>query len=135
MTPVPPVAPKSDRRGMPAWGWWLIGLGSVLAAGVFTLAAWGFSIAVDLFEIDAMAAMQEDATITAQLGTLEQADIEYLRTGMLPDANEFALRVKGSRASGMVEAEFITTLAGERLGRGTLELDDGRRFKLPTRQK
>jgi hypothetical protein len=53
----------------------------------------------------------------------------------MPSANGFVLHVKGSRASGTVEADFNTTYDGERLGPGTLQLDDGRRFTLPTRKK
>lgn len=119
---------------MPVWGWWLIGLGSVLAAGVVALVAWGFSLAADVFTDDALAAMQGNAVITTHLGSLEAAEIDYARTGLLPSPNGFVLRVKGSRASGTVEAEFITTFEGERLGPGTLRLDDGRQLKLSGRR-
>ena len=126
-------ASSSTKGGLPAWGWWLVGLGSVLAAAFVALLAWGFSVGLDLFEDDALAAMQENAVIGKHLGTLEAADIDYLRSGLQPSPNGFVLRVKGSLASGTVEAEFITTFEGERLGRGTLRLDDGRQFKLPGR--
>ena len=131
MTSLSTDAGHEAKRGLPAWAWWLIGLGSVLAAGIFALVAWALSAGMDLFKADALTAMRENAVIGAHLGTLEDADIDYFRTGLLPSPNGFVLRVKGSRASGTVEAEFITTLDGERLGPGSLQLDDGRQFKLP----
>lgn len=124
-------AGQASKRGLPAWAWWLIGFGSLLAAGMFALVAWGLSVGMDLFKHDAIAAMQDNAIIGTHLGTLEEAEIDYLRSGLLPSPNGFVLRVKGSRASGIVEAEFITTLDGERLGPGSLQLEDGREFRLP----
>ena len=130
---LPMDAHPGETPGLPAWGWCLIGLGCLLAAAFAAVLAWGVSAGIGIFEEDALVAMQENAVITRYIGTVETAKVDYLRTGMLPSANGFALRVTGSRASGVVEAEFLTTFEGERLGRGTLRLDDGREFALPGR--
>ena len=134
MTALSTDAGNNRKPGLPAWAWWLIGFGSLCAACILALVAWAFSAGMDLFKEHALAAMQQNAVIDKHLGTLEDADIDYFRTGLLPSPNGFVLRVKGSRASGTVEAEFITTLDGERIGPGSLQLDDGREFRLPGRK-
>ena len=118
----------------PAWVWWLAGFGAFVFAAVIGVVAWVVNEGYAIFKADAIEAMQSDATIEAELGEIRDIRLDFMRTGTMTSADGFAFHVTGSRASGVVAADFQTTLQGERLGRGTLELGDGRTLRLPSRQ-
>jgi hypothetical protein len=122
---------RKPTRGLPAWAWALMGVGFALLLILFFFAARFFSYGLDLFKEDAIAAMRANPVIIEQIGELSEVELDLMRSGTLPGSNEFAFRVKGSRGSGLVIAEFLTEFDGERLGNGVLQTDDGKTHALP----
>lgn len=132
-TAIHPPSP-ARRTGLPGWAWALIVVFSLLfatiAGGLLWLGSWGLG----LFKEHAIASMQADSVIAEHVGEIHSAHFDFMRSGTLPGAEEFAFRVAGTRGAGIVEAEFTSTADGERLGRGTLRMDDGTTYRLPGRQ-
>lgn len=133
MTNIPEAVQSahSGRKGLPVWGWLLIGFGCLFGATILGLTIWGMSIGLGAFEDDALIVMNGNPVINRHIGEIETAKLDMLRSGMLPGINDFAFKLKGSRGSGKLEAEFITTIEGERLGKGELRMDNGRSYRLP----
>lgn len=122
---------NSKSNGLPVWAWSLIGFGCLMGVAILGLTMWVMSFGINAFEDDALVVMKANRVISAQIGEIQTAKIDMLRSGVLPGANDFAFKLEGSRGSGTVEAEFITTLDGERLGKGELRMENGTSHRLP----
>jgi hypothetical protein len=119
------------RRHLAAWA---IGSLIALAALLMIAAASAFIyVGVNLFNEQAHAAIRADPVVARALGKITDIELDMTATGNAPGAEDFAYRVTGDLASGLLVGRFVTTSADtEELRSGTLTLDDGRHLRIGT---
>lgn len=94
----------------------------VLAGGTGALFWYGLG----LFNDQAAAAIRADPAVSDALGSISEIHLDFTATGNAPGDEDFAYRVVGERASGLLVGRFVTVDADhEDLRSGTLRLDDG----------
>lgn len=129
----PPASTTSPRRYLAAW---VIG-GLIALAGLLLIGAVGvfFYFGINLFNEQARAAIRADPAVTAAVGTIADIEFDFTATGHAPGAEDFAYRVSGDRASGLLVGRFVTVDADtEELRSGILTLEDGRVIRIGTSQ-
>ena len=126
-----PAAENSPRRHLAAWiigG--VIGLATLLMIGALGLF---FHAGISLFNEQAAAAIRADPAVTGAVGNIVAIEFDFTATGNAPGAEDFAYRVSGDRASGLLVGRFVTVDADtEELRSGVLTLDDGRTVRIGT---
>ena len=129
-----PTAPDaSPRRHLAAWVIGaLIGLASLLMIGAVGMF---FYFGINLFNEQARAAICADPTVTAAVGNIVDIEFDFTATGTAPGAEDFAYRISGDRASGLLVGRFVTIDADtEELRSGLLTLEGGQVFRVGTGQ-
>lgn len=113
------------RRSLAPWI-----IGGLVALVLLVLAgATGalFWYGLGLFNDQAAAAIRADPAVSEALGPISEIHLDFTATGNAPGDEDFAYRVVGERASGLLVGRFVTVDADhEDLRSGTLRLDDGR---------
>jgi hypothetical protein len=131
MTNLPPPRDAQRRRSATPW---IIG-GLVALAVLCVIAGVGglFWYGLGEFNTQAGNAIRADPAIVHALGPIKSIHFDFMATGEAPGDEDFAYRVEGDRASGLLVGRFVTIDAGsEELRSGTLTLDDGRRIAIGT---
>ncbi len=83
----------------------------------------------DLFTRQAREAAQRYPLVQEHIGRIDTFTMNEIGTGAAVGMNTFVFDLVGSKGRGTLEAEFITVSADtERLGKGVLTLQDGRRL-------
>jgi hypothetical protein len=127
----PSASNGPPRRSLTVWAiGGLIALIAVLAIGaVGSFLYYG----IHVFNEQAHAAIRADPAVRAALGNNSRIELDLSATGNAPGAEDFAYRVSGDRASGLLVGRFVTISAdAEELRSGQLTLDDGRRILIGT---
>ena len=95
----------------------------LLALGTVASVAW---FGISTFNDQAYTAIRADPAIVDAVGKISEIHIDFEATGNAPGAEEFAYRITGDRASGLLVGRFVTIDDEiEDLREGTLSLDDG----------
>lgn len=107
---------------------WIVGgiiaLVMIVLLGAAASVAW---FGMSTFNDQAHAAIRADTAIVDAIGTITDISLDFEATGNAPGDEEFAYRVIGERASGLLVGRFVTINSDiEDLREGTLTLDDGR---------
>ena len=96
----------------------------LIVLGVLASVVWS---GVNAFNDQADTAIRADPAIVAALGKIAEIHLDVDVTGNAPGDEEFAYRISGDLASGLLVGRFVTIDAEtEDLREGTLRLDDGR---------
>ncbi len=133
MTALPPDNEKRQRRS--ATPWIIGGLIALAVLCVFAGIGGLFWYGLGEFNTQAGSAIRADPVIVDVLGPIREVHFDFTATGEAPGAEDFAYRVEGERASGLLVGRFVTIDAdSEELRSGTLTLDDGRRVAIGTSQ-
>ncbi len=116
---------------------WIIGgiitLVLLLVFGAIASVAW---FGISTFNDQAYAAIRADPAIVDAVGTITDIRFDFQATGDAPGNEEFAYRIIGERASGLLVGRFVTVSADiEDLREGNLTLDDGRVIRVGTAAK
>lgn len=83
----------------------------------------------DIFTRQAQEAAQRYSLVRQYIGKIATFEIDTEATGAAPGMNTFVFDLAGDKGRGRIEADFITVSADtERLGKGVLTLEDGRRL-------
>jgi hypothetical protein len=123
------VAPRR-RPALP----WIIG-GIVTLVMLLAVASIGGVVWLGLntFHEQAETAIRADPVVVDALGSITNVELDFTATGNAEGEEEFAYRVTGERASGLLVGRFVTVDADtEDLREGTLTLDDGRVINIGT---
>lgn len=115
---------------------WIIGgivaLVMLLVLGTVVTVAW---FGVSVFNDQAYAAIRADPAIVEAVGKISEIHFDFEATGNAPGDEEFAYRIIGDRASGLLVGRFVSIDAEtEDLREGTLTLDDRRVIRIGTAQ-
>ncbi|MEO7013813.1 MAG: hypothetical protein ABI127_05835 [Dokdonella sp.] len=107
---------------------WIIGgivaMVVLLVLGVLASVVWS---GVNSFNDQAYTAIRADPAIVDAVGKISDIHLDFEATGDAPGDEEFAYRIIGDRASGILVGRFVTIDAEtEDLREGTLTLDDGK---------
>ena len=95
----------------------------LLALGAVASVAW---FGISTFNDQAYTAIRADPAIVDAVGKISEIHIDFEATGNAPGDEEFAYRITGDRASGLLVGRFVTIDDEiEDLREGTLSLDDG----------
>ncbi|MBL0163790.1 MAG: hypothetical protein IPP82_09175 [Xanthomonadales bacterium] len=95
----------------------------LLALGTVASVAW---FGISTFNDQAYTAIRADPAIVDAVGKISEIHIDFEATGNAPGDEEFAYRITGDRASGLLVGRFVTIDDEiEDLREGTLSLDDG----------
>ncbi len=118
------------RSAMP----WIIG--GVIAFVMLLLIAGAGSVlwfGMDVFHDQAKTAIRADPGVVEAVGSISDIRFDFAATGTAVGQEEFAYRVEGERASGLLVGRFVTVDADtEDLREGSLRLDDGRVIRIGT---
>ncbi|HET9033231.1 MAG TPA: hypothetical protein VFN25_10025 [Dokdonella sp.] len=109
---------------------WIIGgivaLVMLLLVGAAASLAW---FGINTFNDQAYTAIRADRAIVDAVGKITDIRFDFEATGNAPGDEEFAYRITGEHASGLLVGRFVTINADiEDLREGVLTLDDGRRI-------
>lgn len=105
----------------------LVGFALFILAVIGGLATWSFG----LFAEQAKEAIQNNSVVQEHIGEVDQIKWKLIATGMADGADEFVFRVEGSKADGVISAEFISVDENtEEIGSGTLQLSSGEIYDL-----
>jgi hypothetical protein len=119
-------APASSR-GHSSAIWIIAGVSGFLVLAVFVLAGSFFWYGFQEFTEQARTAIRNDPDIQAAVGEIREIHFDLTATGNAPGEEDFAFRIEGSRASGLLVGRFVTVNANtEDLRSGQLLLEDGR---------
>lgn len=107
---------------------WIIGgivaVVMVLVLGVVASVVW---FGAHTFNEQAYTAIRADPAVVDAVGKIAEIHLDFEATGNAPGDEEFAYRIIGDRASGLLLGRFVTIDAEtENLREGTLTLDDGK---------
>ena len=95
--------------------------------GLVGLGLWGFSELTN----QAMAALNDNPVVQQHVGEITEMDVDWTGTGSEEEDNVFVYTFTGTRASGVVTAEFITVDTNtEKVVSGTIELSSGDAYDL-----
>ncbi len=111
---------------------WIIG-GVVAFVIVLVIAGAGSLVwfATDVFHDQAKAAIRADHAVVDAVGSISDIRFDFSATGTAAGEEDFAYRVVGERASGLLVGRFVTVDADtEDLREGSLRLDDGRVIRI-----
>ncbi len=113
---------------------WIIGgvvaFVMLLLLGAVASVAW---FGISTFNDQAYAAIRADPAIVDAMGSIKDIQFDFENTGDAPGAEEFAYRIIGERASGLLVGRFVTVSADiEDLREGKLTLQDGRVIQVGT---
>ena len=106
---------------------WIIGgIVAVVLLLVLSAVVSFFWFGINTFNDQAFAAIRADPAIVDAVGKISEIHVDFQATGDAPGDEEFAYRIIGDRASGLLIGRFVTISAEiEDLREGTLRLDDG----------
>lgn len=105
----------------------IAGIGFLIMAGCCGFVFWGYG----LFTDQAKDALNDNPVIQEHIGEIEEIETDFTATGNAEGEDVFVFRIKGSKGSGVVTAEFISTgPESEEVRSGTLELDSGETYDL-----
>lgn len=131
--PRPSSEPKHRRSTTP---WIVGGLIALVVLGVFGAVGGLLWYGLGEFNAQADSAIRADPVIVEVLGPIRDVRLDFMATGEAPGAEDFAYRVEGERAGGLLVGRFVTIDAeSEELRSGTLTLDDGRHVAIGTSQR
>ncbi|MEZ5461264.1 hypothetical protein [Dokdonella sp.] len=117
----------APSKGHPAAVWIIAGVSGFFVVAVFVLAGSFLWVGFQEFSEQARTAIRNDPDIRAAVGEIRDIHFDLTATGDAPGDEEFAFRVEGSRASGLLVGRFVTVNANtEDLRSGQLFLEDGR---------
>lgn len=120
-----------DRRSATPWI-----IGGIVAFVMFVVLAGAGGLvwfAIGIFDDQAEAAIRADPAIAEAVGNISGIHLDFSATGAAVGEDEFAYRVEGERASGLLVGRFVTVDADtEDLREGSLRLDDGRVIRVGT---
>ncbi|MFZ1390894.1 MAG: hypothetical protein WAS23_04805 [Dokdonella sp.] len=113
---------------------WIIGGVVALFVLLVVGAAGGFVwYGIGLFNDQAGAAIRADPGVVDAVGAISEIHLDFSATGEAPGSEEFAYRITGERAQGLLVGRFVTVDADtEELREGSLTLDDGRVIAIGT---
>lgn len=125
-----PDEPQRRRSGAP---WIVGGLVALVVLAMFAAVGGLFWYGLGEFNTQAGSAIRADPAVAGAVGPIKAIHFDFIGTGEAPGADDFAYRVEGERASGLLVGRFVTISAdSEELRSGTLTLDDGRRVAIGT---
>lgn len=108
----------------------VVGLAVLLTVAAAGSVLW---LALGVFHEQARTAIRADSAIADALGTITDIRFDFAATSAAPGGEEFAYRLEGERASGLLTGRFVTVDADtEDLREGSLRLDDGRVVRIGT---
>ena len=129
-TPTPDGETPRRRSKTP----WIIG-GAVALLLLLLVGAAGSLVwyGIGEFNDQAGAAIRADPAVVDAVGAITGIRLDFSATGNAPGDEEFAYRITGERASGLLVGRFVTVDAdNEELRDGTLTLDGGRVIAIGT---
>lgn len=126
----PAYAPRRARSSSIAL--WIVGsffmLVMLILLGIVATLFW---FGIETFNSQAHEAIRAEPAIVQAVGEITDISLDLGATGDAAGDEEFAYRIEGTRASGLLVGEFVTIDAEtEELRRGTLTLDDGRIIRI-----
>jgi hypothetical protein len=127
--------PSSDAlpRRRPALPWIIGGIVTLVMVIAVTAIGGVIWLGLDTFHGQAETAIRADPAIVDALGRITDVEFDFTATGEAQGDEEFAYRVTGERASGLLVGRFVTVDADtEDLREGTLTLDGGQIVNIGT---
>ncbi len=113
---------------------WIIG--GIVAFVILLVIAGAGSVlwfGMDVFHDQAKTAIRADPAVVEAVGNISDIRFDFAATGTAAGPEDFAYRVEGERASGLLVGRFVTIDADtEDLREGSLRLDDGRVIRIGT---
>lgn len=87
--------------------------------------------AINIFLDQAKEEISENLVLQSHVGEIESIDFELMKTADAGGDDTFVFTVTGSKASGLVFADFVTLeTEEEEMRNGTLTLEDGTSYSL-----
>ena len=131
-----PIAPGDLPRRRNLAPWIIGGLVALVLLLLIGGAGAFFWYGLGLFNDQAADAIRADPAVADAVGTISDIGLDFTATGNAPGAEDFAYRITGDRASGLLVGRFVTIDAdSEDLRSGTLTLDDGRVVTIGSSQR
>ncbi len=131
MSTLSPQDALPRRRSRTAWiigG--IVAFILLLVLGAVASLTWS---GISSFNEQAYTAIRADPAIVDAVGKISEIHFDFEATGDAPGDEEFAYRIIGDRASGLLVGRFVTIDAEtEDLREGTLTLDDGQMIAVGT---
>lgn len=126
----PPPQPPPRRAGGNKVLWIVLGSvgGALLLGG---LCCGGIIFAgIGMVENDVAAGLRDNPTLVERIGTLDSLDVNWTLSADYEDPDTMVYDVRGSKGSGVVIVNSLSTDDGEEIRWATLRLSDGTEFEL-----